>query len=481
MEKEKHISLIIKKVRMKDIVLIIFSMGFYMWACFDDIFRFIIYITCIYIAGKKIEKRRNRKFLLLVEEDENVIVSQLERYKKISWALPVLGFSIIGVVFCLVYFKYTHILVDIWNFLFRREVVAQSYLAPLGISFITFSAISYLVDIYRGDEEAGSFIDCALYLSFFPKVVSGPVVLWKDFKNQIHVKTRRLDLCVYSLNRIMLGFAKKLILADQFGSFIASVLFYEGSMDSLTAFGTMFAYMLQIYFDFSGYSDIAIGLAGLFGFEFKENFNFPYCSKSISEFWRRWHISLGTWFKEYVYIPLGGSRCGKIKTIRNQAIVFLLTGIWHGAGWNYLLWGGINGAFVILEKLIAEKKVYQKIPNILKWLATMVITFIAWQLFRFPNMADLKLCFGNLFSQYSLIDLPYTWKYYFDARILCLMFVGILGSTVFGWENLKMWCKRVTGTKIGYLLQEIVIFLLFLIAILCMVNSTYSPFIYFQY
>lgn len=481
LEKEKHISWALKKTRIKDTVLIIFSMGFYMWTCFDDIFRFMIYIICIYMAGKMIEKRRSGKFLLLYENSEEIISNQKEQYKKISWALPVLVVSVISVVFCLIYFKYTYILTDIWNFLFRREMVAQSYLAPLGISFITFSAISYLVDIYRGDEEAGNFIDCALYLSFFPKVVSGPVVLWKDFKNQISTRTWNLDKCVYSLNRIMVGFAKKLILADQLGSFIASVLFYEGSMDSLTAFGTMFAYMLQIYFDFSGYSDIAIGLAGLFGFEFKENFNFPYCSKSISEFWRRWHISLGTWFREYVYIPLGGSRCGKIKTIRNQAIVFLLTGIWHGAGWNYLLWGGVNGAFVILEKLIAKKKVYQKTPDILKWLGTMSITFIAWQLFRFPDMESFKICFGSLFSEYSLVNLPYTWKYYFDARILFLMLVGMLGSTVLGWKRLKTWHERITSSGVGFLFQEVIIFLVFLIAILCMVNSTYSPFIYFQY
>ena len=339
-EREKHIQATIKKMRIKDIVLIIFSFGFYMWTCFDDIFRFLLYIICVYTLGKMIEKRRHGKVLLLIENSEDPASKEAANYKKISWALPVLCFSVISVIFCLIYFKYTYILADVWNYLFKREIQAQSSLAPLGISFITFSAISYLVDIYRGDEKAGSFIDCTLYLSFFPKVVSGPVVMWKDFKNQISTRTWDLDKCVYSLNRIMIGFVKKLILADQFGAFIASVSFYEGGMDSITALGTMFAYMLQIYFDFSGYSDIAIGLAGLFGFEFKENFHFPYCSKSISEFWRRWHISLGTWFREYVYIPLGGSRCGKMKTMRNQAIVFLLTGIWHGAGWNYLLWGG---------------------------------------------------------------------------------------------------------------------------------------------
>lgn len=481
MERNRYVQGIARKLRIRDIVLIVFGMGFYMWACFDDIFRLIIYIICIYAAGKIIERRRNGKVLLLIEDNGEAASDKTDRYKKISWALPWLCISVAGVVFCLIYFKYTYILADVWNFLFRREIKAQSYLAPLGISFITFSAVSYLVDIYRGDETAGSLLDCALYLSFFPKVVSGPVVLWKDFKKQISVRTWNIDKCVYSLNRIMLGFAKKLILADQFGAFIAGVTFYKGGMDPLTTLGTMFAYMLQIYFDFSGYSDIAIGLAGLFGFEFKENFNFPYCSKSVSEFWRRWHISLGTWFREYVYIPMGGSRCGKRITIRNQAVVFLLTGIWHGAGWSYLLWGGINGLFVILEKLVANKKIYQKTPNVVKWFFTMTITFIAWQLFRFPDMEDLKICFGSLFAQYPLTELPYTWKYYFDARIIFLMIVGTLGSTLFGWERLKTWCKKATDSGIGFLIQELVVFVLFIVAILCMVNSTYSPFIYFQY
>ena len=178
---------------------------------------------------------------------------------------------------------------------------------------------------------------------------------------------------------------------------------------------------------------------------------------------------------------MGGSRRGKRNTIRNQAVVFLLTGIWHGAGWSYLLWGGINGLFVILERLVADKKAYQKTPNVVKWFLTMTITFIAWQLFRFPDMEDLKLCFGSLFAQYPLTELPYTWKYYFDARIIFLMIVGTLGSTLFGWEKLKIWCKKATSPGIGFLIQELVIFVLFIVAILCMVNSTYSPFIYFQY
>ena len=175
-------------------------------------------------------------------------------------------------------------------------------------------------------------------------------------------------------------------MADSFGACIAKIS--NSGIDQITAAGSIVLYMLQIYYDFSGYSDIAIGLSRLFGFEVKDNFNFPYLSKSISEFWRRWHISLGSWFREYVYFPLGGSRAGYHRTLRNLAIVFTLTGIWHGAGWNYVLWGLVNGALVVLERVIQEKRFYQRTPNCVKWFATMVIVMIFWQFFRFSNVSD---------------------------------------------------------------------------------------------
>lgn len=479
MEKIQSFGSLIKKIRIKDIILICFSFGFYMWVCFDDIFRFFFYIVGIFILGKMIEKKRNKRLTFLVENTETLIYKK--EYKSTSMAMPVVVISILGILFCLVYFKYTHILADVWNFLFKRDIEPNSYLAPLGISFISFSSISYVIDIYRGDEEAGSFLDCALYLSFFPKVVSGPVVLWKDFGKQILNRSWSLDKCVISINRIMIGFAKKLILADQLGSFIGKIPLFEGSMDPITTLSVMFAYMLQIYFDFSGYSDIAIGLAGLFGFNFKENFNFPYCSTSISEFWRRWHISLGTWFKEYVYIPLGGSRNGQKRTILNQAIVFILTGLWHGAGYMYLLWGSLNGIFVIFEKLVSNKKIYINTPKFIKWLCTMGITFVAWQLFRLPNLYTLKVSIGNLLGLYSLDELSYTWEYYIHIRIVLLMIIGTIGSTILSSNKLKSLYQKFVNTNIGFVVQEVVLIGLFIGTILCMVNSTYSPFIYFQY
>lgn len=239
--------------------------------------------------------------------------------------------------------------------------------------------------------------------------------------------------------------------------------------------------MLQIYYDFSGYSDIAIGMAKLLGFEFKENFNFPYRSTSISEFWRRWHISLGTWFREYIYIPLGGSRAGKAKTLRNLAIIFALTGFWHGAGWNYILWGVINATFAVTERLVQKKQFYIKTPVFVKYTVTMIVVMMFWQLFRFQNLSDIMAIFTALSGRIPAETIPYTWKYFFDTRIIVLTVTGIAGCTLVGSPKLLALYRILSRTKIGYLIQELILLLMFVIAILFMVNSTYSPFIYFQY
>lgn len=475
LERRRILSPFFSKFRIKDLSLIALSLFFYMWACFDDIFKLIIYMFGVWLAGCWIS-RSHKLYLRIYEQSEE---KEDRLCKKIPLSAFVLLFAVLMILFCLIHYKYMPLWAEIWNYLFRGDLVKDSVMAPIGISFITFSAISYLADIYRGDAPGGTFIDCVLYLSFFPKVISGPIVLWKDFYTGFENRVVTLERFVSGLNRIMIGFAKKLILADQFGSCISNVAAAE--TDIVTGWGMAFLYMLEIYYDFSGYSDIAIGLARLLGYEFQENFNFPYCSRSISEFWRRWHISLGRWFREYIYFPLGGSRKGERKAIRNVAVVFALTGIWHGAGWNYILWGGINGAMVILERIIRNKKFYEKMPEVFKWLVTMIITFFCWQFFRFPNFEELwdwiKLMFGALKAD----TVYWSWKYYFDKEIVTLAVIGAVGAVLFGGEKLQKWYRKLSDSKMGFLIQETVLFILFVIAILFMVNSTYSPFIYFQY
>lgn len=242
--------------------------------------------------------------------------------------------------------------------------------------------------------------------------------------------------------------------------------------------------MMQIYYDFSGYSDIAIGLAQLFGFHFKENFQFPYRSKSITEFWRRWHISLGTWFRSYIYIPLGGNRKGMKRTLWNLFCVFLLTGIWHGAAWNYILWGVINGVCVLVERCIREKRFYQKIPAICKWGVTMAIVFFSWQVFYFSDFSRLEVFLKSLFGLSAAnvaSAVEYTYQHYLTIKLIFLSVVAVLGATTFcmPWaEKVKTFFAR---TKTGLFIKETGLIVLMIVSVIFMINSSYSPFLYFQY
>lgn len=465
------------KLRVRDILLIIFSLGFYMWTCFDNVFRLLFYISAVYLSALIIRYFKEKGYsvnLFRHSDDSGGIVKKQFYLCVIPFAAAVI--LITGV---LVYCNYSNFLIDCWNGLFGDSVPYKSIIAPLGISFLTFSAISYLTDIYRGDAATGSFIDCLLYLSFFPKIISGPIVLWKDFQGQIKKRVVTLDNAVDGLNRIMIGFGKKIILADSFGACLSKISLT--GIDRITAAGTLILYMLQIYYDFAGYSDIAIGIAKLFGFDFKENFNFPYRSKSITEFWRRWHISLGSWFREYIYFPLGGSRKGQGKTLRNLAVVFALTGIWHGAGWNYIIWGMINGVFAVIERVVQKKKYYAKIPSAVKYIFTMLVVMLFWQLFRYEKLEDISTLFGIIFGNITFESIAFTWKYYFDLQIIVFVIIGTAGSTLFGSPKLIALKDKLAATKAGYLVQELLLLAVFAAAILFMVNSTYSPFIYFQY
>lgn len=466
----------LKKCRLPDLAIIGVSCAFYVCAGVSDAFRLILYVCLVWILGAGIQAIRNKNYFVVAEHKE-----KSGEPKQISIALPLFVLAIGAVGCVLVYYKYTHMLADIWNMLFNGNAASKSILAPLGISFITFSSVSYLSDVYTEKAKAGSLIDCALYLLFFPKIVSGPIVLWRDFSGQIAERKINLNSLSDGASRMMIGFVKKVVLADTFGACLinASV----GNIDMCTAWGTALLYALQIYYDFSGYSDIAIGISKMFGFSFKENFNFPYLSCSITEFWRRWHISLGSWFREYVYFPLGGSRKGKARTVVNVAIVFLLTGIWHGGGEtykDYIVWGMINGACNIVEKLISEKRWYQKTPAAIKWLCTMGITLFCWELF-FNGFSLSLVWLKTIFGLNRASSIPYTWQYFFDKRTLVLMIIAIAGATVFGLPKIQNAYHRAVQKPFGYAVHQTIVVVLFVVSILFMVNATYSPFIYFQY
>lgn len=442
-----------------NLVLILLSLGFYAWSRFDGAFYFLIYMVFIYVMGCFVSAGKGKKSKIIIALGAVVVLAVLFYYKYYNFAVE----NIPG--------------------LRQAGLEVRDIIVPAGISFITFSAISYLVDIYRRQASRGNLLDVLLYLSFFPKVISGPIVLWKDFQPQVKGRTVDDSQFLYGLNRMMIGFAKKVILADTFGLLVNDI---QGQVsirgvDCPTSWICAFAYMLQLYYDFAGYSDIAIGISAMFGFRFKENFNFPYTSQSVTEFWRRWHISLGTWFREYLYIPLGGNRKGKGRTLVNLAIVFLTTGIWHGAGWNYIWWGALHGFFMILERLVKDKDFYKKIPGVVKWGVTMVVVFFGWQLFRFPLMEDFTSFMQIMFGKLVFTDINYTWAYYLTRKTVVYMIIAVLGATVLraAWfDKVKV---RLNETKTGLVIQELALLLLMAFAVICMVNSSYSPFLYFQY
>lgn len=460
-----------EKIRLHDVLLAIAGMGFYAWSCFDNIFRLLVYALLVYVFGYAISKSHTANLHVMITDGK-------ETQKKYPLRNLITGSCVAAVLFCLIYSKYWTEVVSVWEWLFNTTIQGHSITAPLAISFLTFSAISYLADISKGKATEGNLLDCLLYLSFFPKIISGPTVLWRDFQTQISNRKTNLDGLSDGFTRIMIGFVKKVLIADTVGACLSKIP--AKNIDVPTAWISAFLYMLQIYYVFAGYSDIAIGLAKLFGFEVKENFNFPYCSISIGEFWRRWHISLGSWFREYVYFPLGGSRGGMKKTLRNLGIVFLLTGLWHGNGWNYLIWGGINAVCVILERILSGKPIYEGLPKWLKWLATMFITLICWEFFRYGSFHSV-LRWGAIacgLIKYQNIN---TWQYYFDAQIATIAVIGLLGATIFGMKSVRTRYQKLISCEVGYAIQQIILLVLFVIAVMFMVSSGYSPFIYFQY
>lgn len=414
--------------------LLIISIAFYLWNDLKVGIYFIIACTIVYLLGTLISKHKNKKLLFI---------------------------CILFLVLILLSYKYLDIGIRIVNKVLNKELDALYLSMPLGLSFAVFESISYLVDLYNG-EKNGNYIDVMLFLLFFPKIAQGPIVTWNRFSSLLDKRESNIDKTIKGIEKIIVGLAKKVIIADVLGTLVSNVIAAYTSVDSITLIGTALCYMIEIYFDFSGYSDIAIGISKIFGFDFDENFNYPYLSKSIGEFWNRWHISLGNFFKHYIYIPLGGN---KKHVYLNLFIVFLVSGIWHGNGVGYIIWGIIMGLCVCLERYIY---IYINVPKIIKWLFTMLIVYFSWIIFMTPSFSVALNYIKLMFSNISSDSVPFTYQYYFDKRII---FTLCLGS-FFSLFNIK-----IKNELIKYL----ILIVLFIISIIYMVNSSYSPFLYFRF
>ena len=444
--------------RARNFVLLVASMVFYAWGDFNYLGIMLGMVIVNYFGALILEKMSG---------------SCAAARKTVLAAFVLADLSV------LFYFKYFNFVMDNLAAVSGIEWTMLRVVMPLGISFYTFQALSYLVDVYRGEIPAQRDLPTlALFISYFPQLVAGPILKYHDVRTEMECRKETLEHFAYGVRRFIMGFAKKVIVANSM-AVVADAVFNEpvASFGSLAAWGGAVAYTLQLYFDFSGYSDMAIGLGAMFGFHFLENFNYPYSSLSITEFWRRWHISLSTWFKEYLYIPLGGNRVSKARNIFNLSVVFIVTGIWHGAEWTFVAWGVYHGVFILLEKLTGWHKVSGGLASVLLHrLYLLVAVLFGWVLFRAPSIGYAADYVANMFG---FADTAPTHETAFCFTNFNLFMMAVAAFLSVGL------CKGVAtlGTERRWLRFAADAWLLALLAISMsfLAGASYNPFIYFRF
>ena len=374
-------------------------------------------------------------------------------------------------------FKYADFFVESFNAATGLSIPLLRLALPVGISFYTFQCLSYTIDVYRGNAQVQKNpISFGAYVSLFPQLIAGPIVRYVDVARELDNRTHSWDQAALGLRRFLVGLAKKVILADNFA--LLMKLFRESGEQSVLFYWMYaIAFMLNIYFDFSGYSDMAIGLGKVFGFHFIENFNYPYMSKSIGEFWRRWHMSLGSWFRDYVYIPLGGNRVKTGRWVFNTLVVWMLTGLWHGASWNFVLWGLLYAVFLMIEKWVPFLK---KMPDVLRRTYVLLIVMLGFVLFNATDIAqagsDIACLFG--FGGLPLVS-PATLYY---LRSYALLFIlGFVGATPLVRDTVNRLASGNTSGKVVSILEPVVLILLLLVCTGYLVDGSFSPFLYFRF
>ena len=372
-------------------------------------------------------------------------------------------------------FKYTGMLVDTVNMLPFLNLPTPEISLPIGISFYTFQTMSYVIDVYRDDAPVSKNpINFGTYVALFPQLIAGPIVRYRDVADQLVNRRETMDMFVRGVNVFLVGLAKKVLIANPMGTLNTSIFATTDENGIVGTWIGIIAYSFQLYFDFSGYSDMACGLGNMLGFEFLKNFDYPYISKSVTEFWRRWHISLSTWFKEYVYIPLGGNRKGVKRQVINLLIVWGLTGIWHGASWNFVLWGLYYGIMLIVEKFLL-KKILDKLPGFIQHIYTIFIIIIGWGLFYFTDMSQLGTFLINLFDFSKGICGE-------QALTLILHYLPVLLAAGFASTPIATnLYKKIENKKHVWILQTLFSVVILALCTASLVSSSYNPFLYFRF
>ena len=418
-----------------------------------------------------------------------IIIAKTSKSGNLRAKKAALTVAVIANVGSLLYFKYSGMLVETYNGIFKKSVDIPDIILPIGISFYTFQCMSYLIDVYRGEEGTGSIIDFALYITMFPQLLQGPIIRYSQVKDAIRKPDITVESFAKGIERFITGLAKKAIIANTLGE-VADRIFEispTGLSSSVAWLGAVL-YTLQIFFDFAGYTDMAIGLGRMFGFTFCENFNYPYISRSITEFWRRWHISLSSWFRDYLYIPLGGNRRGNVYL--NLLIVFIATGIWHGAAWGFIVWGLWHGMFMLAERALRGKKAPFAIPaaaaSFLKWAYTILAVTLGWVLFKIEDLPEalsfIKAMFGIGTGGYTAFSV----RFFLNTRLLFFLIVAVLACVPWAQvlpgrvgARMALFCE--SDMKAYRITRHICLIVLLIISFIFIVNSTYSPFIYFQF
>ena len=430
-----------------------FSLVFYAWG--EPIYVLLMLLSIIvnYIIALKIEKNPKRKKKWIIVD--------------IIFNLGIIGF-----------FKYGNFLIQNINNIFNSNIEQMNLGLPIGISFYTFQVLSYVIDVYKRQVPAQrNIINLGMYITLFPQLIAGPIVRYETIAGEIENRKENFEDVVNGLKRFFIGLGKKVLIANQM-ALIADTI-YGGDMEvtgTVSLWLAAVSYTLQIYFDFSGYSDMAIGLGRIFGFHFLENFNYPYIAKSITDFWRRWHISLSTWFRYYIYIPLGGNRVNKLKWLRNILIVWLLTGLWHGAAWNFILWGVYYGIILIIEKVFLGK-LLEKLPKFLQHVYALFFIIIGWVIFRVEDFSQMGTVLKNMFIWKSsgIIDNIILNFNVFSS--LPYIIIGIIGSVpiITKIKNAKKQSSMYNAISSMWVLG------IFILSVCFLLVETYNPFIYFRF
>lgn len=444
--------------KFKNVVILIASLIFYAWGEPIYIVLMVFSILFNYLSGLEIDDCKERG---------DVLKGKIAFWMAVGVNLGILGF-----------FKYAGFVAENLNRILPFDISMPALALPIGISFYTFQTLSYIIDVYKGNVKVQkNVINFGTYISMFPQLIAGPIVRYADVEGQLVERKVTLTKFGEGTAWFLRGLAKKVLLANNIGMLFDAVqAMGAGNISMLTAWLGCAAYTFQIYFDFSGYSDMAIGLGKMFGFTFMKNFDYPYTSSSITEFWRRWHISLGTWFREYVYIPLGGNRVSIKRNILNICIVWMLTGLWHGAAWNFIFWGVYYGALLLLEKFVL-KDVLAKTPGTVKHIYTMILVMIGWVFFFSPTLGSAFQYVGAMFGIGATGIIDRTAVYYLSNYFI-LFLLMILCSVPYTYKRFRRLAVR---GNVGRVVMLAVYVVLFILSTAYLVNATYNPFLYFRF